>query len=149
MKKTHSIISDHVYRGKHSGHINSVTRLIYAGKFFGNSVAVEKLIILCAGDIPGNKFDAIVPVKPTYNKTNFVLRIAQGIAKKKKIKLIDALYDKNAKCKTSVKGLRILVFDDVMYSGKTMKKAVSSVVAQKPKSISYFAIAKSKTFPND
>ncbi len=149
MKKTHAIISDHVYRGKNSGHVNSMTRMIYAGKFFNNPTAIEKLIKVCSGDIPDDKFDAIVPIKPSYNRTNFVLKLARGIAKRKKIKLIDALYNNNTKCKPSVRGLRILIFDDVIYSGKTMKKAVNSVAAQKPKSISYFAIAKSKTFPND
>ena len=146
MKKQHSIISDHIYRGKNSGHINSVTRLIYAGKFFNDKTAIKKLIKLCAGDIMKNKFDAIIPIKPTYNKNNFTATISKGIAKELNIKYLDSLFQNNFKAKSDVKNLKILVFDDVIYSGKTMNKAIESLKKQNPKSIHFFAIAKSKSF---
>ncbi len=146
MKTSHSIISEHVYRGKISGHVNSVTRLIYGAKFFNDKKSFDALVRLCADDIHASDFDAIVPVNTRDSKYNLPANMAKAISSILKIKFIDALFDHNKKCKSSVKNLRILVFDDVLYTGKTMKTAKNSVKSAGAKSITGFAIAKSKSF---
>ena len=146
MKTSHSIISEHVYRGKISGHVNSVTRLIYGAKFFNDRKSFDALVKLCAGDIHKSDFDCIVPVNTRDSKFNLPANMAKQIASILKIRFIDAIYDHNTKCRTSIKGLRVLVFDDVIYTGKTMLTAKKSVKAAGAASVTGFAIAKSKSF---
>jgi len=146
MKTSHSIISDHVYRGSKSGHVNAITHLIYGAKFFDNRKSFNALAKLCTYDINPKDFDAIVPVNTRNSKYNLPANLANLIAQNLKIEYIEALYDDNKKCKKSVKGLRILVFDDVIYTGKTMRTAKKSVSDAGAKSVTGFAIARSRSF---
>ena len=146
MKTQHTIISDHVFRGKTSGFINSVTRLIYGAKFYNDVKAFNSLVRLCTGDINKTTFDAIVSVNTRDSKFNLPQRMAKQIASNLGIRYIDALYDHNTKCKPSVKGLRILIFDDVIYTGKTMSIAHNSVRSAGAKSVVGFAIARSRNY---
>ena len=146
MKSSHAIISDHVFRGKTSGFVNSVTRLIYAAKFYDEHKPFDALVRLCTGDINKKSFDAIVPINTRDSKYNLPANMAKKIAENLGIKYLDALYDHNTKCKSSVKGLRILVFDDVIYTGATMNKATKSINAAGAKSITGFAIARSRSY---
>lgn len=146
MKTAHSIISEHVYRGKISGHVNSVTRLIYGAKFFNDTKSFDALVRLCAGDIHKSDFDCIVPVNTRDSKYNLPANLAKVIASNLKLRYIDALHDHNKKCRSSVKGLRVLVLDDVIYTGKTMLTAKKSVKAAGAASVTGFAIARSQSF---
>ena len=149
MKQYHEIISDHVFRGRNSGHINSVTRLIYGAKFFNDIPCRDSLVRFSAGDIDAKRFDAIVPVNIRDSRYNLTCALASRIAKRLNIQYKDALYDHNTHCKSSVKGLRILVFDDVIYTGTTMSRAVNAVRLAGARSITGYAIAKSKKFKTD
>jgi predicted amidophosphoribosyltransferase len=146
MKASHSIISDHVFRGKTSGFVNSVTRLIYGAKFYDEQKPFEALVRLCTGDINKKSFDAIVPVNTRDSKYNLPANLAKIIASNLKIKYLDALYANNTKCRNTVKGLRVLIFDDVIYTGKTMTTAKNSVKIAGAKSVTGFAIARSRNF---
>jgi len=146
MKIAHAIISEHIFRGKTSGHINSVSHLIYGAKFYNSIKAFDALVRLCIGDIQKTKFDAIIPVNTRDSKYNLPYHLAKEIAEKLDIRFLNALSDKNSTCKPSVKGLKVLVFDDVIYKGTTMKKACASVRSAGAMTIHGFAIARSRSF---
>jgi len=145
MKNAHAIISDHVFRGRTSGHVNSVSKLIYGAKFYNDDKAFNALVKLCTGDIVAKSFDALVSVNTKDSKYNLPHRLAGAIAQKLGISYYNALSDKNSKCSTRVLKKRILLFDDVIYTGKTMNKASASILKAGAKSVTCFAIARSKS----
>lgn len=146
MKYCHTIISDHVFRGRTSGKANDIARIIYGAKFFNNSVSLRTLIRIAANDISPRGLDAIVPVNTRDSHFNIPARIAKGVAEKLNIKYIDAIYEQNAKARNSISGLNIIVLDDVIYTGATMQRAVNACKKAGAKSVRYFAIAHSKRF---
>ena len=146
MKLAHEIISDHVFRGRTSGHVNSVTRLIYGAKFYNDDKAFNALCRLCIGDIKINNIDAIASINTRDSHYNLPQRMAQVIAAHFNIPYINALSDKNTKCSLRVVNKRILLFDDVIYTGKTLSKATSLILKSGAKSVTCFAIARSKSF---
>ena len=146
MKLAHEIISDHVFRGRTSGHVNSVTRLIYGAKFYNDDKAFNALCRLCIGDITIKNLDCIVSINTRDSKFNLPHRMAQIIAAHFNIPYINALSDKNTKCSLRVVNKRILLFDDVIYTGKTLAKATSLILKSGAKSVTCFAIARSKSF---
>ncbi len=146
MKNAHTIISDHVFRGRTSGHVNSVTRLIYGAKFYNDDKAFNALCRLCIGDIIIKNLDAIVSINTRDSKFNLPHRMAQVIAAHFNIPYINALSEKNTKCSLRVVNKRILLFDDVIYTGKTLAKATSLILKTGSKSVTCFAIARSKSF---
>lgn len=149
MKYYHAIISDHVFRGRTSGKSNDIARIIYGAKFFNNAQSLQALIRIAANDIDSRYLDAIVPVNTRDSHYNIPSRIAKAVAAKHEIRYIDALYDKNAHARASIRGLRIILLDDVIYTGATMQRAVNACKRAGAKSVTYFAICHSKKFKNE
>ena len=116
MKYYHAIISDHVFRGRTSGKSNDIARIIYGAKFFKNEASLAALIRIACNDIDPKNLDAIVPINTRDSKYNIPSVIAKAVSDKLKIKYIDALSNKNTKARTSVRGLHIILLDDVIYT---------------------------------
>jgi len=149
MKPYHTIISDHVFRGRTSGKANDIARIIYGAKFFNNSTSLRTLIRICAHDIVPRGIDAIVPINTRDSHYNIPARISRAVAIKLKIKYIDALYHQNTKARDSLRGLNILLLDDVIYTGTTMRSAINACEKAGAKSVRFFAVAHSKHFKNE
>lgn len=149
MKYCHTIISDHIFRGRTSGKANDIARVIYGAKFFNNANSLNTLIRITANDITPRGIDAIVPVNVRDSHYNITARISKAVAAKLNIRYIDALYQNNTKARPSISGLNIIIFDDVIYTGKTMQQAVDSCKRAGAKSVKFFAIAHSKHFKNE
>lgn len=149
MKLTHTIISDHVFRGRTSGKANDIARVIYGAKFFNNAASLRTLIRIAANDINPRGIDAIVPINTRDSRYNIPARISRAVAAKLKIKFIDALYQQNTKARDSIRGVNIILFDDVIYTGATMQSAVKACKKAGAKSVVFFAIAHSKHFKNE
>ena len=146
MKHFHSIISDHIFRGKRTGKANDIARLIYGAKFFDNKACLDSLIKIASNDIDPKFYDCIVPVNVRDSRFNVTCSIAKAVCAKLKLKYINALFNQNGSCSSAVEGLSVLVLDDVIYTGKTMRKAINSCRYAGARRVSYFAICRSKTF---
>ncbi len=144
--KSHTVISDHVFRGRRSGHINTVTNLIYAAKFFNSHGAFEKLFKICVGDINIKDINAIIPIKPRDSKTNITGRLSRKIAHIKKIRFLDYLTTNNKKMKKPLNGLNVIIFDDVIYTGTTLEGAMKAAKKAGANKIYGFAIARSRNY---
>ena len=146
MKLAHEIISDHVFRGRTSGFVNSVTKMIYGAKFYNDEKAFNALCRLCIGDIKINNIDAIASINTRDSHYNLPQRMAQVIAAHFNIPYISALSNKNTACSSRVENKRILLFDDVIYTGKTLTKASALIYKSGAQSVTCFAIARSRSF---
>ena len=147
MKSYHTIISDHVFRGKTSGKSNDIARIIYGAKFFNNAKSLSSLIRIASRDIDPKGIDAIIPVNTRDSRYNIPARISQKVASILKIKYIDALHTQNTTAR-GIRGLNVIIFDDVIYTGATMRKAVDACKRAGAKSVKFFAICHSKSFTN-
>lgn len=148
MKTVHTVISDHVFRGKTSGKSNDIARIIYGAKFFDNPKSLAVLIRIASNDIDPKGIDAIVPINTRDSHYNIPAHIAQKVASTLKIKYIDALYNHNTSAR-GIRGLNIILFDDVIYTGATMRHAVDACKKAGAKSVKFFAICHSKSFKNE
>jgi len=146
MKNYHIIILDHVFRGRMTGKSNDIARLIYGAKFFNSETCFNRLVKICCNDIDARDFDAIVPVNTRDSHFSLPQRMCREIAVKLKLKYLDVLYEKNKYAENDVKNLKVLVFDDVIYTGATMRKSVNSCIKAGAKSVKFFAICHSKKF---
>jgi len=140
------IKSDHIYRGKRTGKSNLIARQIYGAKFFNNKACFNSLIKLCISDIDPKGYDALIPVNVRNSKYKLTTSLCKEIAVNLGLSYLDSLQQHNSFCKPDVAGLSVLIFDDVIFTGKTMTTAITSCLLQKPKKITYFAISKSISF---
>lgn len=88
----------------------------------------------------------VVPVQPRIAKVSLPASIANRIASKLKLQFNDALYSENSKARASVKDKNIILVDDVIYSGKTLKKADAALKKAGAKQIVWLVLAKSTRF---
>lgn len=144
--QAHSIISDHIFRGRATGKSNDIARLIYGAKFFNNDISLAKLIRIATNDIDPKGIDAIVPINTRDSRYNIPYRIAKQVASNLKIKFIPALGSANSKATSQIKGKNVLLLDDVIYTGKTLSIAADACLKAGAKSVKAFAIAHSKKF---
>ena len=150
MKHYHiTINSDHLFRGRRTGKANEIARLIYGAKFFDNQKCLDALIKLCCHDIDASKFDTIVPVQTRDSKFGLPQRLAYAIADKLKLNCIRALSNQNTEASNSLMGKKVLIIDDVIYTGATMHKAITACEKANAAYIQFFAIAHSRRFVFD
>ncbi len=110
MKTYHTIISDHVFRGRMTGKSNDIARLIYGAKFFNNQTCFNRLVRICCNDIDPKHFDAIVPVNTRDSRYSLPQCLSREIALKLKIKCLDVLHDKNKTAAHDIKDLKVWLF---------------------------------------
>lgn len=136
------------YSGIRQRNVNETVWSIYGYKFFQNEDCFTTLIDMSIDDLDGTDFDVIVPIKPRNSGSDIVYRLSVHIATHFDILIVDCLNQTNTKADKAylndVKGKKILIVDDVYTTGRTAAKAEKAIKALKPRSISFYAIAKAK-----
>ena len=148
-EKFRNLVCDHVFRGKRTGKSNDIARHIYGAKFFDNPTSFKILTRIVTNDIDPKGWDFIVPVLPRDSRYNLNSRIVCAAAKNLKMKVLSAMSKSNSFCSSSVKGHNILLLDDIIYTGGTMKLAIKACLDAGAKKVGYFAIAHSASFNGD
>jgi len=133
------------YKGiKQSKKPNEITKLIYRAKFLQEFDAIDTLAKNLIETLQGVDFNVIIPTNTTHSKVNLPERICSIISKEKNIRLLKSgLQDKNKKASQMLKNKNVLIVDDVVYSGRTMRRCINSVKKVKPEKIFFIAIARS------
>lgn len=144
-----------VYRGRSYGKYehgkinddpNITAQLVVSAKFYNDKVSLYRMIILMADVIKGKQYDLITCVNNRDSIFHLAKALATGIAAKTKIPFKDVMSNHNTSCSADVKGKSVLIIDDVIYKGTTMKLAIDTCLKQKPTSISFLAFGKSQRF---
>jgi len=151
------IISKNIYKGvrSYTGKPNVLTRIFYAAKFHKNERAVRKLTLTAIKElkqiVKKNDFDYITAVNTTSSKWNLPREIAKRVGDKYDIVYLEVFKDKNihlAVKPDKIKGKKILVIDDVIYSGKTIKTTSFLLKKAKVNLTIFYAILKSPKYKN-
>jgi hypothetical protein len=156
------IIQDHVYilpcdiyRGGNAGRFakdgkqsdpNITAQLVVAAKFFDDLVSRYRMTVLMYDVVKDMQFDIISSVNGRDSKFDLAAYLAKGIARRLKVEYKIILSEGNSKCNSTVKHKRILVVDDVIYKGRTMRAAIDCITKQNPNKIYFLAFGKSQRF---
>ncbi len=153
MKKT--IIANNFYRGIRTSNRqpNELTKTFYLAKFFKESSAIKQLVKLAKRElkkvIDGKQFDYITAVNNVISKWNLPKVIAKQLSKDFGIPYLDIFKDANQHLnvdKEKIKGKKILVIDDVIYSGSTIRRAAYLLRTAKAEEAVFYALLKSRSF---
>jgi len=141
-------LTKRAYSGIRKRNVNYTVWNLYGYKFFQNIDCLRKLKEFIDEDLIDVDFDVIVPINPRNSGSDIVLHIAKHIAFKTDSLLVDCLSSNNSSAAKSfmdqVKGKTVLIVDDVYTTGRTAKRAEQAVKTLKPRSISFYALAKAK-----
>lgn len=153
MKTT--VISNNNYKGVRSyyGKPNKLTRIFYAAKFWKDNRALQQLTKLAEKElkdvIANTGVNYITAVNNVLSKYNMPKMIAKALAKKYGIVYLEIFKDANQKLNVDEKkitGKTIIVIDDVIYSGSTMKRALYLLRKAKVKTTFFYTMLKSPSF---
>jgi len=136
------------YSGIRQRNVNHTVWNLYGYKFYENSICLQNLEEFAIQDLEGANFDVVVPINPRNSGSDIVYRIAKHIAFNYNALFVECLNPNNITANKAylddIKGKNILIVDDVYTTGRTSAKAEKAIKALKPRSISFYAIAKAK-----
>lgn len=161
------IIRDHVillpcdiYRGKSFGKFahpspqgegkgeppNITAQLVMAAKFFNDLVSRYRMAVLMHDVVKEMKFDFVTSVNGRDSKFDLAAYLARGIARRLHVEYRPLLSEGNTSCSGFVRNKTVLIIDDVIYKGTTMKKAIEACSKHRPIKIYFLAFGKSQRF---
>lgn len=143
------ILSDRIYKGLHNG-MDRVAYNLLVAKFQKSQSAQRIINRYAVSDLKGKMkgINLIVAIAPRDSHSSIVRQLAEAIAKAYKVPLL--LMDKDQTLsptkRKNCQGKSILIVDDVVYTGATLKKATKAIKPAKPLKIQYYTLAKSKSY---
>lgn len=143
-----------IYRGKTFGKYkdgsgsdpNITAQMVVAAKFNNDKVSLYSMIVLMADVAKKYQYDMVTCVNNRDSIFHMAKALAEGIASRLHTPFKDVIYKQNSACLPIVKNKRILLIDDVIYSGATMKNAIAATAAQGASKIHFLAFGKSSRF---
>ena len=144
-----------IYRGRSFGKYakdatpedpNITAQMVVTAKFHGDKISLYRMIILMTDVIKDKTFDIITCVNNRDSPFHLAKALAMGIALRKKIPFKDVLSDHNQKAIPEIGNKSILIVDDVIYKGTTMKLALDACSKQRPSKIHFLAFGKSQRY---
>ena len=144
-----------IYRGRTFGKYakdaaqqdpNITAQLVVSAKFHGDKISLYRMIILMTDVVKDKQFDLITCVNNRDSPFHLAKALALGIALRKKIPFKDVLSDHNTKAISEIGNKSILIVDDVIYKGTTMKLALDACSKQRPSKIHFLAFGKSQRY---
>lgn len=144
-----------IYRGASSGKFkkdheagnpNITARMVVGAKFFDDMISRYRIAVLMHDVVKEMKFDYVTSVNGRDSKFDLAAFLARSIARRLGIEYRQFLSDGNKTCSNQVHNRTILVIDDVIYKGRTMKAAIEACSKQRPLKIYFLAFGKSQRF---
>ena len=133
------------YSGIRQKHVNEIVWNLYGYKFFKNENCMATLENFMSDDLSiySDTFDYIIPIKPRNSGSNIVGRMAEYISNILNCNVLDILHPGNASAtKRDLRGLKILLVDDVITTGRTAAKAAKALEKLGARNIQFYALAK-------
>lgn len=128
------------------GHPNITAQMVIGAKFFDDKVSRYRMAVLMHDVVKQMKFDIITSVNGRDSKFNLAEYLARSIALRTGMPYKEIFSDRNKSCSAAVFNRTVLIIDDVIYKGTTMKTAIESCSKQRPMKIYFLAFGKSQRF---
>lgn len=144
-----------VYRGKSYAKYNKdapaedpniTAQLVISAKFHNDKISLYRMIILMLDVVKDKDFDLITCVNNRDSVFHLAKALAIGIAMRKKIPFKEVLFNHNQAATNEIRDKSILIVDDVIYKGTTMKLAIDSCTKQRAAKIHFLAFGKSQRY---
>jgi phosphoribosylpyrophosphate synthetase len=123
----------------------NASKILWQAKFNLDRFCLAKMIVILSNLIE-ESFDIITCVNNRENDFHIARALAVGIGNKLKIPFKEVLSENNTKAEKNIQGKRILIIDDVIYKGTTMKKVIETCSVKKPTKIYFLAFGKSERY---
>lgn len=149
-------INDRIFKGLHNG-MDKFSYNLLVAKFFNQKTALDYLTKFVLADFKkeilkkGIKIDVIVAIATRDSNTNIVKAVGKELAKSAGVPIYQL--DKDQKIGVVLDrflqrnpGINILLIDDVIYTGKTAKLAMTNLKKYKVGKIDFYPFAKSKSY---
>lgn len=159
---TLEIIRDHVlllpcdiYRGSSYGKFardhdhgnpNVTAQMVVGAKFFDDLVIRYRMAVLMHDVVKDFKFDFVTSVNKRDSKFDLAEFLGRSIARRLGVEYRQLISQGNTSCSALAYNKRVLIVDDVIYKGTTMKKAIDACSKQRPMKIFFLAFGKSQRF---
>jgi hypothetical protein len=159
---TLEIIQNHVYLlpcdiyrggsfGKYTGdadpgYPNITAQMVVGAKFFDDKVSRYRMSVLMYDVVKNMRFDLVTSVNGRDSKFDLAAYLAKNIAMRLKVPYEDLFSNHNNTCSPVVKNKTVLIIDDVIYKGRTMRTAIESCSIKGPQKIYFLAFGKSQRF---
>lgn len=128
------------------GQPNITAQMVVGAKFFDDKVSQYRMAVLMYDVVKDMHFDIITSVNGRDSKFDLAAFLARSIAIRKKRHYNQIFSNGNTDCSGFVRDKSVLIVDDVIYKGTTMKKAIAACSKQKPSKIYFLAFGKSQRF---
>lgn len=145
-------ITKRSFSGIRQKHVNEVVWNIYGYKFYRNENCLRKLIAFAHDDISTYRLGQdiiVIPINPRNSNSNLVRLVARQIASifEFKFKPLLSKTNRGLTSHPDLRGKTVLIFDDVIYTGRTAERAKKALLSLKhpPAKILFYALAKSKS----
>lgn len=129
-----------------AGNPNITARMVVGAKFFNDVTSRYRMAVLMYDLVKEMKFDFVTSVNGRDSKFDLAAYLAKSIARRLGVQYQELLSENNTSCSGFIKNKTVLVVDDVIYKGSTMKKAIAACSKQKPIKIYFLAFGKSQRF---
>lgn len=143
------ILSSKVYQGQHVKGSQTkfqtpgqVALWILAAKHRKDKEAIRELTKIATSKIGKKTYSVIIPVSPNSSKLSIPDTIGRALSRAGNGHFVACLSKDNKKCSLDLKGKNVLIVDDVIDSGATMRKAIQACQAAGAAKITFYAIAK-------
>lgn len=159
---TLEVVQDHVfllpcdvYRGgsfgkyakdTEPGHPNITAQLVTSAKFLDDKVSRYRMAVLMADVVKKMKFDVITSVNGRDSKFDLAAYLGKALSRRLGIEYRPLFSNHNTTCSNYVNNRSVLIIDDVIYKGTTMRMAIDACTKQKPVKIYFLAFGKSQQF---
>lgn len=143
------IITDRIYKGLHNG-MDRVAYNLLVAKFQGAASAQTIINKYAIDDLKSvaPKMDFIIGIAPRDSGSKIVEKLTKAIATqyRKPSMMMDKGQTLTKAKAGKLKGCKVLIIDDVIYTGKTMRIATKTLLNSGVSLVKNYALAKSKTY---
>lgn len=125
---------------------NITSQIIIQATFYDDKVSLYRMIVLINFVVKNNHYDYVTCVNNRDNPFHVAKALAVSIAMRKRLPFKEIISDQYIKATNIIKGKKVLIIDDVIYKGRTMKAALDACTKQKPLLLHFLAFGKSSKF---
>ena len=125
---------------------NITSQIIIQATFYDDKISLYRMIVLINFVVKNNHYYYVNCVNNRDNPFYVAKALAVGIAMRKRLPFKEIISDQYIKATNIIESKKVLIIDDVIYKGRTMKATLDACTKQKRLLLHFLAFGKSNKF---